>query len=89
MNTGAGVAILLGCKLRIKYSDLRVYAFSTPAGLLSRDAARVTEQFVFTLGVGDDFVMRLGIDSIENLRNNVIETIRACKLPKVLSKYSN
>nr|XP_029718173.1 sn1-specific diacylglycerol lipase beta-like [Aedes albopictus] len=26
--------------------------------------------------------MRLGVDSIENLRTSIIETIRACKLPK-------
>lgn len=73
---------MVGAKLRPKYSDLRVYAYATPAGLLSRDAARYTESFVFTVGVGDDFVMRLGVDSIENLRTSVIETIRACKFPK-------
>lgn len=80
---GAGVAILLGAKLRPKYPDLRVYAFATPAGLLSREAARVTETYAFTVGVGDDFVMRLGVDSIENLRTSVLETLRACRLPKV------
>ncbi|XP_059622372.1 diacylglycerol lipase-beta-like isoform X2 [Phlebotomus argentipes] len=81
-SLGAGVAILLGAKLRPKYPDLRVYAFATPAGLLSREAARYTETYAFTVGVGDDFVMRLGVDSIENLRAMIIETIRACKLPK-------
>lgn len=82
-SLGAGVAILLGAKLRSKYSDLRVYAFATPAGLLTRDAARVTENFAFTLGIGDDFVMRLSIDAITNLRTGLAETLRACKLPKV------
>lgn len=72
----------MGAKLRAKYSDLRVYAYATPAGLVSREAARRTESFAFTIGVGDDFVMRLGIDSIENLRTSVIETLRACKFPK-------
>lgn len=81
-SLGAGVAILVGAKLRSKYSDLRVYAYATPAGLLSREAAQYTESFAFTIGVGDDFVMRLGVDSIENLRTSVIETIRACKFPK-------
>lgn len=59
-----------------------MYAYATPAGLLSREAARRTEAFAFTVGVGDDFVMRLGIESIENLRTSVIETLRACKFPK-------
>ncbi|XP_055703840.1 diacylglycerol lipase-beta-like isoform X2 [Phlebotomus papatasi] len=81
-SLGAGVAILLGAKLRSKYPDLRVFAFATPAGLLSREAARYTETYAFTVGVGDDFVMRLGVDSIENLRTMIVETIRACKLPK-------
>lgn len=56
--------------------------FSITAGLLSRDAARITESFVFTVGVGDDFVMRLGVDSIENLRTGIIQTLHASKLPK-------
>jgi sn1-specific diacylglycerol lipase len=77
------VAILLGAKLRPRYPDLRVYAFSTPAGVLSREAARYTEQYAFTIGIGDDFVMRLSIDAVENLRTSIIETLKACKLPKV------
>ncbi|XP_026465455.1 sn1-specific diacylglycerol lipase beta-like [Ctenocephalides felis] len=81
-SLGAGVAVLLALKLRPRYPDVKVYAFSTPAGLLSREAAKCTENFVFTVGVGDDFVMRLGVDSIENLRTCVLETLRACKLPK-------
>lgn len=76
------MAVLLGAKFRSKYSDLRVYAYATPAGLISREAARYTESFVFTIGVGDDFVMRLSIESAENLRTSIIETLRACKFPK-------
>ncbi|CAO1340078.1 unnamed protein product [Diamesa serratosioi] len=81
-SLGAGVSILLGAKLRSKYSDLRVYAFATPAGLLTRDAARVTENFAFTLGIGDDFVMRSSIDAINDLRTNIVDILKACKLPK-------
>lgn len=82
-SLGGGVSILIGAKLREKYPDLRVFAFATPAGLLSREAARVTESFCFTVGVGDDFVMRLCVEAVENIRTSVIETLRACKLPKV------
>lgn len=81
-SLGAGVGILLGIKMRAIYPDLKVYAFGTPAGLLSREAARYTETFVFTVGVGDDFAMRLGVESIENMRTSILETIKACKLPK-------
>lgn len=81
-SLGAGVAALLALKMRPRYPDLRVFAFATPAGVLSREAARLTESFVFTVGVGDDFVMRLGVDSIENLRTGVIQTLHATRLPK-------
>ncbi|XP_066139540.1 diacylglycerol lipase-beta-like [Euwallacea fornicatus] len=81
-SLGAGVACLLGFKIRPKFPDLKVYAFATPAGLLSREAARLSESFVFTVGVGDDFVMRLGVDSIENLRTGIIQTLHASRLPK-------
>lgn len=81
-SLGAGVGILLGLRLRAKYPDLKVYAFGTPAGLLSREAARYTESFVMTVAIGDDFVMRTSVESIENIRTGIIETIRACKLPK-------
>ncbi|CAF4937658.1 unnamed protein product [Pieris macdunnoughi] len=81
-SLGAGVAVLVGIKLRPRYPHLKVFAFSTPAGLISREAARYTESFVLTVGVGDDLVMRLSVHSIENLRTKVIQTIHATKLPK-------
>ncbi|KOB77938.1 putative neural stem cell-derived dendrite regulator [Operophtera brumata] len=81
-SLGAGVAVLVGLKLRPRYPHLKVYAFSTPAGLISREAARFTESFVMTVGVGDDLVMRLSVHSIENLRTKIIQTIHATKLPK-------
>lgn len=58
----------------------------TTAGLITREAARYTESFVLTVGVGDDLVMRLSVHSIENLRTKIIQTIHATKLPKVLLK---
>ncbi|XP_073943872.1 diacylglycerol lipase-beta-like isoform X3 [Choristoneura fumiferana] len=81
-SLGAGVAVLVALKLRPRYPHLKVFAFSTPAGLISREAARFTESFVMTVGVGDDLVMRLSVHSIENLRTKVIQTIHATKLPK-------
>ncbi|KZC11064.1 Sn1-specific diacylglycerol lipase beta [Dufourea novaeangliae] len=81
-SLGAGVGILLAFLLRPTYPNLKVYAFATPAGLLSRNVARITEEFVLTIGVGDDFVMRLGVDSIENLRTALLIALQACRLPK-------
>ncbi|XP_026666472.1 sn1-specific diacylglycerol lipase beta-like isoform X2 [Ceratina calcarata] len=81
-SLGAGIGILLALLIRPRYPNVKVYAFATPAGLLSREAARVTEEFVFTIGLGDDFVMRLGVDSTENLRTALLMTLQACRLPK-------
>ncbi|XP_063983800.1 diacylglycerol lipase-beta-like [Diachasmimorpha longicaudata] len=81
-SLGAGLAVLLALLIRPIYPNLRVYAFATPAGLLSREAAKVTEDFVFTIGLGDDLVMRLSVDSIENFRTGLLITLQACKLPK-------
>ncbi|XP_023316995.1 sn1-specific diacylglycerol lipase beta-like isoform X2 [Trichogramma pretiosum] len=81
-SLGAGLAVLLGTLIRPRYPYLRVYAFATPAGLLSREAAKVTEEFVLSMGLGDDLVMRLSVDSIENFRTSLLITLQACRLPK-------
>lgn len=81
-SLGAGIAVLLGILLRPRYSNLRVYAFATPAGVISRNAAKVTEEFVFTIGLGDDFIMRLSVDSTECLRTSLLSALAACRLPK-------
>lgn len=82
-SLGAGLAVLVGAKLRAKYPTVKVYGFATPSGLLSREAAKYTEQFVFTLVVGDDFVARMNLEAVENLKVGIMETLQSCKLPKV------
>ncbi|XP_063221652.1 diacylglycerol lipase-beta-like [Bacillus rossius redtenbacheri] len=81
-SLGAGIGVLLALLLRPKYPEVKVYAMSPPAAVLTREAARFTEQFTFSVGVGDDFVMRLSVDSIENLRNNIVDALRRSRLPK-------
>lgn len=53
-------------------------------GLLCPEAAAASESFTLTVGLGDDLVMRLGVDSIENLRTDLLTAIRCCMLPKVI-----
>ncbi|XP_017760821.1 PREDICTED: sn1-specific diacylglycerol lipase beta-like [Eufriesea mexicana] len=81
-SLGAGVGILLGFLLRPRYPSVKVYAFATPAGLLSRELVKLTEDFVLTIGVEDDMVMRMSIHSTENLRTSLLVTLHACQLPK-------
>jgi sn1-specific diacylglycerol lipase len=51
--------------------------------MVSRELAKLSEEFVMTVGVGDDLVMRVGIDSVEDLRSNMLHVLHACRLPKV------
>ena len=53
------------------------------AAVLSREAARYTEEFVLSIGLGDDFVMRLSVDSAEDLRTTLLHVLEASHLPKV------
>lgn len=53
------------------------------AGLLSREAARVAEEFTLSIGVGDDMIMHMTIDSVEDLRTNMLQVLQSCRLPKV------
>lgn len=81
-SLGAGLAVLIGAKLRSIYPYLKVYGFATPSGLLSREAAKLTEQFAFTMTVGDDFVARMSLEGVESLKTGILETLQSCKLPK-------
>lgn len=93
-SLGAGLAVLVGAKLRTLHPNLKVFAYATPNGLLSREAAKYTEQFVLTVVLGDDFVARMSLEAIENLKVGVLETLDSCKLSKVekmmnLKKFQN
>ncbi len=61
---------------------------SVTGGMVSRDLAKFLEEFVFAVGVGDDLVMRIGIDSVEDLRSNMLHVLHACRLPKVSIHWS-
>ncbi|XP_060810723.1 diacylglycerol lipase-beta [Amyelois transitella] len=81
-SLGAAISVLLGIKLKPLFPNVKVYAFSAPSGLLSREACRYTESFVMMVGVGDDLVMRLGILSVESFRDKLVQALNATRLPK-------
>lgn len=83
-SLGAGLSVLVGAKLRSKYADLKVFCFATPNGLLTREAAKYTEQFAFSVVVGDDCFARLSVDAVESLKIGVLESLQSCRLPKVI-----
>ncbi len=82
-SLGASLSILVGAKLRSKYADLKVFAFPTTNGLLTREAAKYVEQFAFTVVIGDDCFSRMSVEAMENLKIVIMETLQSCRLPKV------
>ncbi|KAK9512943.1 hypothetical protein O3M35_001247 [Rhynocoris fuscipes] len=81
-SLGAGTSIILGFLLRPIYPNLKVYAFATPGGLITKKASEETEQFVMTVGLGDDFIMRLSVHNFEDLRTQMFNVLQSCRLPK-------
>lgn len=59
------------------------------AGLLSREAARIAEDFTLSVGIGDDMVMHMTIDNAEDLRTNMLQVLQSCRLPKVRLGFNN
>ncbi|CAH1398562.1 unnamed protein product [Nezara viridula] len=81
-SLGAGTAAILGFLLRPKYPDLKVYGFSTPGGIMSKEGAEETKNFMMSVGLGDDFIMRLNVPNFEDLRTQIFNVLQACRLPK-------
>ncbi|KAG5678518.1 hypothetical protein PVAND_008185 [Polypedilum vanderplanki] len=81
-SLGAALAILVGAKLRSKYRDLKVYGYGTPSGVITREAAKYTEQFAFSVIIGDDCFARISVEAVEYLKNSILESLQSCRLPK-------
>lgn len=56
---------------------------------MTRKLATVTEEFAMTVGLGDDFIMRLSIQGFEDLRTHLFHVLQSCRLPKVSRMVSN
>jgi hypothetical protein len=74
-SLGAGTATLLALLLRPQFPNLHCYAYSPPGGLLSLDAAQQTRDYVTSVVLGDDIVPRLGIRTMEQLRDHALELL--------------
>uniref|UniRef100_A0A915I0A1 sn-1-specific diacylglycerol lipase n=1 Tax=Romanomermis culicivorax TaxID=13658 RepID=A0A915I0A1_ROMCU len=53
-SLGAGVASLLGIIFKPRFTDLKVYAFSPPGCVISREGVEFTKSFVYSVVYGDD-----------------------------------
>lgn len=50
---------------------------------MSKEGAEETKNFMMSVGLGDDFIMRLNVPNFEDLRTQIFNVLQACRLPKV------
>ena len=81
-SLGAGTATLLGFILRARYSNTYVYSYGPPGGLINEVAQKEAQKFVVSVVCGDDFISRLSISSIYELRTKMEEVLYQCEYPK-------
>ena len=86
-SLGAGVAAILSLMLRSRFPDHKCFCYEPPGCIFSPGIAKQDNVVSFVLG--SDIVPRLSLQSLENLRNDVLEMILRTKVPKkdVFSKF--
>ncbi|XP_023209620.1 sn1-specific diacylglycerol lipase beta-like isoform X2 [Centruroides sculpturatus] len=81
-SLGAGTASVLALLLRSKYPTLKCFAYSPPGGLLNADGVKHSEDFIFSVVVGDDLVSRLSVPTMEDMKRNILSCLTECDQPK-------
>ena len=67
-SLGAGIGSLLALLLKLKYSDVRCFAFAPPGSVISENGIADTEKSTLTILVGDDMIPRMTYQSIHLLK---------------------
>lgn len=81
-SLGAGVAAILAILLRDRYPDIKAYAFSPPGGLINAEGVLYTQDFVTAVVLGEDIVPRMSMCTLRQLRDQLVEVIKSCQVPK-------
>ncbi|KAI4904752.1 hypothetical protein NFI96_025111 [Prochilodus magdalenae] len=81
-SLGAGAASLLAALLHSTYPTLKCYAFSPPGGLMSKALSEYSKQFVTSVVLGKDFIPRLSIPNMEDLKRRILKMVSNCSKPK-------
>ncbi|KAG2493283.1 hypothetical protein HYH03_008419 [Edaphochlamys debaryana] len=82
-SLGAGVTGLLGPLLRVKYPNMRCWAFAPPGGLMSPKAAELTREFCVSVVSCKDVIPRLGVTQMENMVQELVTASAYCRVPKL------
>ncbi|XP_067932543.1 diacylglycerol lipase-beta-like [Watersipora subatra] len=81
-SLGAGVAAILSMLLKEEFSNLRCISYSPPGGLLSKEAYKASKEYTMSVVLGDDLVPRLSIQTMQDLKVNVMTALQNCSYPK-------
>ncbi|KAL3938040.1 MAG: hypothetical protein SGBAC_006963 [Bacillariaceae sp.] len=81
-SLGAGISSILSLMLRSEYPNLRCLAFGAPGCVFDAQLAEECSSWTTSYVVDCDFVSRLSKESLEALRNDVLEMIARIKVPK-------
>mmetsp|Transcript_29304 Transcript_29304/g.33654 ORF Transcript_29304/g.33654 Transcript_29304/m.33654 type:complete len:975 (+) Transcript_29304:140-3064(+) len=82
-SLGGGCSVLLGYCMRQRFPNLRVIPISPPGGLMSWRLATECKDFVTSFVLDSDLVPRLSIQTMEQLRDEILEMIARIKVPKI------
>ncbi|XP_078000064.1 diacylglycerol lipase-alpha-like [Glandiceps talaboti] len=83
-SLGAGTAAILAILLKPEFPSLYCYAYSPPGGLLSMSVVEHTKDFITSVVVGKDIVIRIGLAQMEYMRSDLISCIKRSQDPKWL-----
>ena len=81
-SLGAGCAAILSIMLRTKFPDLAGLCFSPPGCVISEQMAERSKDFLTSYVLNADIVPRLSQESMEHLRDDVLEMIARIKVNK-------
>lgn len=82
-SLGAGVATILSYTLRQKFEGLRCINYSPPGCTLTWRMATECSDWCTTFVLDADLVPRLSVQTLEHLRDEVIDLVGRVKVPKV------
>jgi len=81
-SLGAGVAALLTLFLRPEFPAVRCFAYEPPGALVDDALAEAMEPFCVSTVTADDLVPRLGLAQLFRLRDDVVDSLARCRVPK-------
>ncbi|GMH80753.1 hypothetical protein TL16_g08681 [Triparma laevis f. inornata] len=82
-SLGAGCATFLALMLKREYPDLRCLPYSPPGGLVTMKTAKAVAPFTTSFVLNSDIVPRLSLQTMEKLRNDVLDLISRIKVSKM------